>query len=100
MIAAQIDQPVPNRNYLQVPNPHPYIHQSQPLPNANATFGAVGNYPMACTCPHCHQPVVTRAEKDVGVAVWLSALVLCIFGCFCGCCLIPFCIDDIKVRNV
>jgi hypothetical protein len=21
-------------------------------------------------------------------------------GCFCGCCLIPFCLDDLKVWNI
>ncbi len=89
------NQPMIDEHYPQVPYPNP-----PPLPNVNPPLATVGNYPMACICPYCRQTVVTRTEKDAGVLVWVSAAVICVFGCFCGCCLIPFCIDDMKVPNI
>jgi len=88
---------LPTGYYQQEPIPNPNIQQGQPLPIGNPMVGAASNYPIACNCPYCHQPIVTKPEKDSGLAVWLPAIILCLFGCFCGCCLIPFCVDDLKV---
>ena len=57
------------------------------------------DYPTACVCPYCHQSIVTRVEKASGAMVWLIAATLCVLGFAFGCCLIPFCVDDIKVRD-
>ncbi len=73
----------------------PEYHQQ--ASSVNPMLTGVGNYPVACNCPFCHQPIVTRTEKELGLAVWLSSALICVFGCFCGCCLIPFCMDDMKV---
>jgi lipopolysaccharide-induced tumor necrosis factor-alpha factor len=55
------------------------------------------HYPEPCICPYCHQSIVTRIKKRNGVAVWLTSAAICFFGCALGCCLIPFCLDGIKV---
>ena len=59
----------------------------------------LSDHPTACICPYCHQSIVTRVEKSNGVTVWLSAAAICVLGFVIGCCLIPFCIDEMKVRN-
>jgi lipopolysaccharide-induced tumor necrosis factor-alpha factor len=97
LIAAKTNEPSPTGYYQEMPYPNPTIQQEQPLPIGNPMMTAAGDYPFTCTCPYCQQPIVTKAEKDSGLAVWLAAGTLCVFGCIFGCCLIPFCIDDLKV---
>ncbi|KAM4024800.1 LITAF domain-containing protein-like isoform 1-T2 [Anomaloglossus baeobatrachus] len=52
--------------------------------------------PVSCTCPVCRQNVVTRIEYNTGLLVWLIFGILCLLGCWLGCCLIPFCLDSCK----
>jgi len=99
ILAAKTDQPLPAGYYEQAPYPNPPIQQGQPIPIGNPTVIAAGAYPITCTCPYCYQPIMTKTEKNSGVAVWIAAGVLFVFGCFCGCCLIPFCINDLKVKK-
>ncbi|XP_014662288.1 PREDICTED: lipopolysaccharide-induced tumor necrosis factor-alpha factor homolog [Priapulus caudatus] len=47
-------------------------------------------------CPHCQQHVNTVCEYETGMFAWLIVGVLCLVGCWLGCCLIPLCIDDCK----
>ncbi|KAL4624452.1 hypothetical protein GN956_G17907 [Arapaima gigas] len=54
------------------------------------------NQPVQIQCPACMQLVVTRLEHSSGTATWLICAGLFIFGCAYGCCLIPFCMDDLK----
>ncbi|CAF2043546.1 unnamed protein product [Rotaria magnacalcarata] len=56
----------------------------------------LGSLPVQCTCSKCHQSIVSRTELSNGLAVWAACLVLVIVGCWLGCCLIPFCVDDLK----
>uniref|UniRef100_A0A1I8JPF4 LITAF domain-containing protein n=1 Tax=Macrostomum lignano TaxID=282301 RepID=A0A1I8JPF4_9PLAT len=52
--------------------------------------------PVTTTCPHC-PPHITQAVSYVnGLAPWLISGGLILIGCWLGCCLIPFCIDDLK----
>lgn len=97
MTAAKINQPAPPGYYQQTSYPNPPIQQRQPLPNENPMLVAAGDYSITCNCPYCYQLIVTKTEKNYGAAAWLSAAAICVFGGFCGCCLIPFCIDDLKV---
>jgi len=53
-------------------------------------------YPVSTTCPHCRANVVTSVSFSDGLLVWLVAGGLCIIGLWLGCCLIPFCINDLK----
>jgi lipopolysaccharide-induced tumor necrosis factor-alpha factor len=56
-----------------------------------------GDVPIQCICPHCHQGIATRVEKKTGILPWLICGGILLFGGWLGCCLIPFCIDDLKV---
>ncbi len=92
-----MNEPRSTGYYQQTPYPNPTFQQTQPLPVGTPVMTTTGDYPVTCTCPHCQQSIVTRVEKDTGLLAWLAAGALCVFGCFCGCCLIPFCVDDLKV---
>lgn len=53
--------------------------------------------PVQCTCPNCHHVIVTRIQKTSGLLPWLICCVVFLFVGALGCCLIPFCIDGLKV---
>ncbi|XP_069590118.1 lipopolysaccharide-induced tumor necrosis factor-alpha factor homolog isoform X4 [Ranitomeya imitator] len=52
--------------------------------------------PVTCSCPVCHQSIVTRTEPKSGLLTWLIAGSLILLGCWLGCCLIPFFVDGCK----
>lgn len=52
--------------------------------------------PMRIKCPNCGQETTTRTTKSPGVVTWGSCVGLACIGCWCGCCLIPFFVDDLK----
>uniref|UniRef100_A0A1I8IXZ4 LITAF domain-containing protein n=1 Tax=Macrostomum lignano TaxID=282301 RepID=A0A1I8IXZ4_9PLAT len=52
--------------------------------------------PVTMTCPHCHASISTQVTMDTGLLPWLICGGLCLFGCWLGCCLIPFCMDGVK----
>ncbi|KAF7987656.1 hypothetical protein HCN44_003519 [Aphidius gifuensis] len=45
-------------------------------------------------CPHCRVTIETTVEKNPSTMAWISSLILCLTVGYCGCCLIPFCMDD------
>jgi len=48
------------------------------------------------TCMHCQHTGPTVVQYDPGCGAWLICGGLAAIGCWMGCCLIPFCIDDCK----
>jgi lipopolysaccharide-induced tumor necrosis factor-alpha factor len=52
--------------------------------------------PMQCTCANCRSSIITHVKKTPGLLVWIISFILILFGCWLGCCLIPFCIGDIQ----
>ncbi|XP_056609010.1 lipopolysaccharide-induced tumor necrosis factor-alpha factor homolog [Triplophysa dalaica] len=52
--------------------------------------------PVQVHCPECTQNVTSQLDFTSGTLTWLSCAGLAIFGCFYGCCLIPFCVDSLK----
>ncbi|XP_073501843.1 uncharacterized protein [Phyllobates terribilis] len=52
--------------------------------------------PVRCSCPVCHQSIVTRTEHTSGLLTWLIFGCLILLGCWLGCCLIPFIVDGCK----
>eukprot|EP01083_Nonionella_stella_P251679 868103_1 len=52
--------------------------------------------PTIVTCPTCKANAQTRVRYESGLATWLACGGVFFLGGFCGCCLIPFCIDDLK----
>ena len=47
-------------------------------------------------CNQCKQVVTTVVSLDNGTTVFAAAGATCLFGCWLGCCLIPFFIEDLK----
>ncbi|XP_060072372.1 lipopolysaccharide-induced tumor necrosis factor-alpha factor homolog [Ylistrum balloti] len=103
----------PQGGYQQAPQPteypaqgtYPqtqgYPSQGQPVYMAQPTYVVqprVGFGPdsQPMQCPHCHAQISTSLDYEAGALTWLSAGVLCVFGCWLGCCLIPFCINDLS----
>ena len=40
---------------------------------------------------------VSKVHHESGLGTWLACGGICLFGCWAGCCLIPFCLDDLRV---
>lgn len=90
----------PQQPYPQYPPPPMGQHTgqttvvvTQPVVVHAATYRGV---PVSVTCPHCRAQVVTAISYSSGLLAWLICLGLVLLGCWLGCCLIPFCIDDLK----
>eukprot|EP00483_Globobulimina_turgida_P008198 UN08214 len=56
----------------------------------------ISRYPQQCYCPRCQKLTQTRTMYVPGLGTWAVAGGVCLVGCWLGCCLIPFCIDDLK----
>mmetsp|Transcript_56317 Transcript_56317/g.138361 ORF Transcript_56317/g.138361 Transcript_56317/m.138361 type:complete len:83 (-) Transcript_56317:353-601(-) len=53
--------------------------------------------PVQTACPSCQQQVQTVCVYKPGLATHLACLGVClILELWCGCCLIPYMIDDLK----
>ena len=59
-----------------------------------------GDLPIQCICPNCRNSIVTRVEKTNGIVPWLVCGGILLFGGWLGCCLIPFCVDGLKVNII
>jgi len=55
-----------------------------------------GRQPVRTMCPNCRNEVTTTTTEETGVMAYIVAGLLCFVGCFCGCCLIPLCMDSLK----
>ncbi|XP_028402684.1 lipopolysaccharide-induced tumor necrosis factor-alpha factor homolog [Dendronephthya gigantea] len=55
-----------------------------------------GPTPINMVCSHCGAQIVTATSYEPGILTWLFCGGIAVVGCWLGCCLIPFCIDDIK----
>ncbi|KAI7885150.1 hypothetical protein K492DRAFT_172486 [Lichtheimia hyalospora FSU 10163] len=111
--AAEIPPPPPYTSYaapspqIQPPHQYQYAPPSPPLQPTTlqpvAAYGAVPgptinnlislrDEPGYVQCPHCGHHVETVTEHQNGSASVFSAVVLFLFGCHSGGCLIPFCL--------
>ncbi|XP_041433058.1 lipopolysaccharide-induced tumor necrosis factor-alpha factor homolog isoform X2 [Xenopus laevis] len=52
--------------------------------------------PAAATCPSCNQKVISRLQYTVGLFSWVIFGILIFFGCWLGCCIIPFVMNRCK----
>ncbi|CAL8139166.1 unnamed protein product [Orchesella dallaii] len=52
----------------------------------------LGSHKVRMICRYCQSDIETRTDKKASIVAWISSGVMCFFGLFCGCCLIPFCI--------
>lgn len=67
-----------------------------PVMSTTTVIYSFQDTPSPTTCPSCHQSVVTRTVHRSGLLTWLIFGALLLFGCWFGCCLIPFCVDGCK----
>ncbi|TGZ51661.1 hypothetical protein CRM22_010736 [Opisthorchis felineus] len=71
----------------------PHVVVSQPQVQ-QVIVTSLGPGPTATHCPGCNQQVVTKTSYETGALTWILCVVIFIFGGFCGCCLIPFCVGS------
>ncbi|XP_041073686.1 cell death-inducing p53-target protein 1-like [Polyodon spathula] len=69
---------------------------SFPAPQLTLDYNKLTDSPTPTQCPSCQQFVTTEISRKVGNTVWLLCIMAVMFGCFLGCCLIPFCINAHK----
>ncbi|XP_018429195.1 PREDICTED: lipopolysaccharide-induced tumor necrosis factor-alpha factor homolog [Nanorana parkeri] len=113
MVNKTMYQPEPDKGYPPLaPYPQPGVGAAYPPPPAygppqptvvmapvSTTVVMATSFsdrPTSCMCPVCRQNVVTRVEYNSGLLAWLICGILVLFGCWLGCCLIPFCVDSCK----
>ena len=107
----QVGQPSVQAHHLPAA---PVVVQQVP----NTISLTYGRNPVRTICPHCGKTVsnttvvlyyvmkitfpmkpfkvMTEVSYKSGAVTWLSCGGCAILGCCLGCCLIPFCIDDLK----
>jgi LITAF-like zinc ribbon domain len=71
---------VPDLLYKGVyyPSPQPGIVVTQPV--VTVVSMQYGESPIATTCPHCHQSIVTAVTFEIGGLAWLICAILCLLG--------------------
>ncbi|XP_054549925.1 lITAF domain-containing protein isoform X2 [Talpa occidentalis] len=77
--------------------PETYPPNSQVINTAMPpSFPRMGSaIPLQSMCPYCGNYIITVPTRVPGVLTWLLCTGLLLFGCFLGCCLIPFCVDSL-----
>ncbi|KAI7803075.1 lipopolysaccharide-induced tumor necrosis factor-alpha factor homolog [Triplophysa rosa] len=94
--------PYPQQAYGQMYPPPPPQAQpvTTPVVSVQTVYVQSGvvfrDTPVLVHCPVCTQHVTSQLEYTSGALTWLSCAGLAIFGCFYGCCLIPFCVNSLK----
>jgi lipopolysaccharide-induced tumor necrosis factor-alpha factor len=101
---APYGQPVPYGQSIHAGQPMP----GQPMPGQPITGQPMmvqpviiqqprfGTHPVMTVCPFCQHQGQTKVDHESGLGTWLVAGGICLFGLWLGCCLIPFCINDLK----
>lgn len=59
----------------------------------------LGGVSQNWTCQWCGKAGPTKVVERVCTGTHLIAGVTCLFGCSCGCCLIPYCIGATKAKD-
>lgn len=96
-VAAPVGSQPPSYQTAQpIGQPQPVGYGST-MPQQNPLTGyMLTNGPTSGICPHCRNTITTNVSHKNGLATWLTCGCCCIFGCWLGCCLIPFCVDGLK----
>jgi lipopolysaccharide-induced tumor necrosis factor-alpha factor len=81
-------------NFQQLMQPATAIMGSQQQTPNTPMFGKV---PVETTCSNCKNQVVSKVEKKIKEKAYWLGLLLCAVGCDLGCCLIPCCLDSMKI---
>jgi lipopolysaccharide-induced tumor necrosis factor-alpha factor len=77
-----------------------YTAYNETLSNLSGVHGVpfteLGEQPIQYTCGKCRSSMVTRVRQTPGSFVWFLCCICILFGCWFGCCYIPFCIRWIQ----
>eukprot|EP01084_Bolivina_argentea_P263656 446332_1 len=87
--------PVTQQGYIPPHQQTVVVVQPNTQPQVNYTR-IISRFPQQCFCARCQKVTQTRTQYVTGLATWAVAGGVCLVGCWLGCCLIPFCIDDLK----
>lgn len=52
--------------------------------------------PVRLNCQSCQADIMTATHYETGMLTWMAVGIICLFGGWLGCCLIPFCVDACK----
>lgn len=69
---------------------------TQPTQKPPTNPNLLSSQSMFCVCPHCRYEGQSITTKVTGLANHIGAAGTCLIGCWLGCCLIPYCLDDLK----
>ncbi|BFZ16089.1 hypothetical protein BsWGS_19128 [Bradybaena similaris] len=75
---------------------HTILLQQPPTLVVGRAVLPLTEFPMTIVCPHCQATVTTMTSYETGTFTWVAAGIMCFFGLWLGCCLIPFCVDSAK----
>lgn len=91
-------QPV-NPTYYSAPQPNTELMPVYPYPAYNAQGEPINNWSkesQRAYCHDCHAEINTLVTPEPGLGTYAMCTVIACTGCWYGCCLIPFCLPDLK----
>lgn len=59
----------------------------------------LGIYPQAANCPQCRSNITTSVTYEPSCKTHFFAGLICLLGCWLGCCLIPYCVDSCQAAT-
>ncbi|CAG8449796.1 1913_t:CDS:2 [Diversispora eburnea] len=78
--------------HAEIPQPLPLFVEQSPV-----LLQDLRTEPCITICPHCKQIVLSSTKFKSGSATYLTSLTLLVLGLTSwGCCLIPFCVNNLK----
>lgn len=92
----------PPSSYYSVPHSEqnrPNQMPVYPYPAYNAQGEPINNWAresQRAYCQDCHAEVDTNVTPEPGVGTYAICTVIACAGCWYGCCLIPFCVNEFK----
>jgi len=81
-----------------VPPEHSMLYSNRSVVN-NSSVVLFDDKSIQCICQYCNNIQHTYIRKSYSLCAHVSCLGLCMVGCFFGCCLIPYCFDDLKITK-
>ena len=85
--------PYPPQGTYQAQHTDIHVNTNQPIIVVQPEFGPCSKF---ITCPNCQASISTSLEYYPGCLTYLLSGGICVFGCWLGCCLIPFCVNDVQ----
>ncbi|XP_027279755.2 LITAF domain-containing protein [Cricetulus griseus] len=87
--------PPPQTRGERLSHVYPVYIQVPPVVQTNLFTGLprmTTSMPMQTICPYCGNRIITVTTPVPGLLTWLLCSGLFVFGCFLGCCFLPFCV--------